>query len=76
MVAVPQLAAAWGRLMADLGDYRENANRCLLMANQATDPSLRSILFQLAKAWVKLAEQQEHKDDLRNQGWTSSNRSQ
>ena len=34
------------------------------MANQATDAHLRSILFQLAKAWVKLAEQLEHKHEL------------
>ena len=50
--------------MADLEDCRKNANHCLLMANQATDAHLRSILFQLAKAWVKLAEQLEHKHEL------------
>jgi hypothetical protein len=42
----------------------ENANRCLLMASQATDAHLRSILVRLAKAWVKLAEQLEHKHEL------------
>jgi hypothetical protein len=52
--------------MADPVDCRKNANHCLLMANQTTDAHLRSILFRLAKAWVKLAEQLEHKDDLRD----------
>jgi hypothetical protein len=50
--------------MADPENCRENANRCLLMASQATDAHLRSILVRLAKAWVKLAEQLEHKHEL------------
>jgi hypothetical protein len=52
--------------MADPQDCRNNANRCVLMASQAADEHLRSILLRLAKAWLKLAEQLEHQDTWRD----------
>jgi len=52
--------------MADPENCRENANRCLLMASQATDAHLRSILVRLAKAWMELAEQLERKHEPGN----------
>jgi len=59
-----QVSRGWGCLVADPGDCRENANRCLAMASQATDAKLRATFFQLAKSWSRLAEQLEQKPDF------------
>jgi hypothetical protein len=52
--------------MANPEDCRENASRCLLMANQATDAHLRSVFFELAQAWSRLAEQLEVSQVIRD----------
>jgi hypothetical protein len=41
-------------------DYRNYAARCIEMANDAADIQTQSSLFEMAKAWLQLAEHKEH----------------
>ena len=50
-----QLAA--GEFQMDSKDCRDNATRCIEMANSAADLRSQSVLFNLARSWLKLAEE-------------------
>jgi hypothetical protein len=47
-------------------DCRENAKRCIEMANNAKDDKRQSMLFELAAAWTKLADEIEINQALRD----------
>ena len=46
--------------MDDPKSYRDNAKRCIEMANDAINTATQSSLFEMAKSWTRLAEQAEH----------------
>jgi hypothetical protein len=58
-------AAGWGAVM-DSKDCRDNANRCVEMANNAADKRMQSTLFDLAKAWMNLATELESNEAFRD----------
>ena len=39
--------------------YRANAAECLVMASSMTDPDSRASLLEMARKWLRLAEQAE-----------------
>jgi hypothetical protein len=39
----------------DPKDYREHAKRCLQIAQETTNPALRSSLQEIAQQWLRLA---------------------
>ena len=45
--------------MADPQDCRENAARCIEMANEAVTTRMQSLMFEMANVWLKLAAELE-----------------
>lgn len=45
-------------------DYRRHAALCLKLANEATDERSKSVLIDMASAWMRLAEQAEKNSAL------------
>jgi hypothetical protein len=39
--------------------YRERAAECFRLANGLNDPQLRALLFEMARAWLRLSDQAE-----------------
>jgi len=46
-------------------DCRCNAQRCIEMANNSTDDKTQTMLFELAQAWTKLADEIEASASVR-----------
>jgi hypothetical protein len=44
-------------------EYRQSADDCLRLANEAEDPEEREILLRMARQWVRLA---DYKAELEN----------
>jgi hypothetical protein len=42
-------------MLADPREYRQNAWRCVELANAAKSPELKQTLLNLSKTWAKLA---------------------
>jgi hypothetical protein len=36
-------------------EYRDQATRCIEMANNSSDTKMQSLLFDMTKAWLKVA---------------------
>ena len=51
--------------MADPKDCRDNAARCIEMANDALDARMQGILFDMANMWLKLAADLERSSTVR-----------
>jgi len=51
--------------MADAKDCRDNAARCIEMANGALNERLQSLLFEMANMWLKLAAELERSSAVR-----------
>ena len=41
--------------MIDANECWENARRCVMLANQTTDPLVKERLFETAQGWMRLA---------------------
>lgn len=54
-------------LRSDAKDCRSNAERCVQMANDATDARLQSALFDIAQSWTALANQLDRGQSMREQ---------
>lgn len=54
----------FGGIMAKQEAYRDNAARCLEMADKSFDVSIRLGLIDMAHVWLRLAEQAEKNDHL------------
>jgi hypothetical protein len=52
---------------SDAKNCRDNAERCVQMANDATDARLQSALFDIAQSWTALALQLERGQSIREQ---------
>ena len=50
--------------MPDPKTFRENAQRCLAMAADASDPDLRESLVETAQRWLRLATEIEADNSL------------
>jgi hypothetical protein len=54
-------------IRGDAKDCRDNAERCVQMANDASDVRLQSALFDIAQSWTALAVQLERGQSIRDQ---------
>jgi hypothetical protein len=54
---------SWG-VALNQEDYRRHAALCLKLANEATDERSKSVLIDMASAWMRLAEQAEKNSAL------------
>ena len=50
--------------MSKAEQYRQNAAKCLEMADSSFDPAIRVGLIDMAHAWLRLAEQAEKNSHL------------
>jgi hypothetical protein len=53
-------------LPIDSNDCRNNVVRCIEMANEAVDDKTQSMLFELAKNWMRMAKELEANEAFRN----------
>jgi hypothetical protein len=51
--------------MADPKECRDNAARCIEMANEALDARMQAVLFEMANMWLKLAADLERSSAVR-----------
>jgi hypothetical protein len=51
--------------MIDANECRENARRCVMLANQTTDALVKERLFETAQGWMRLAVDFANFDDQR-----------
>jgi hypothetical protein len=51
--------------MADAKDCRDNAARCIEMANVALNERMQSLMFEMANMWLKLAAELERSSAFR-----------
>ena len=61
--------------MSDANEYRERAQQCVHLAGTAPTKQQKSILLNMARAWIRLAKQVERYQALLGwQGLAASNR--
>lgn len=51
--------------MVDPQECRENAARCIELANESIDQKIQDISYDLALAWLKLASELERRQRIR-----------
>jgi hypothetical protein len=51
--------------MADANDCRDNAARCIEMANGALNERVQCLMFEMANMWLKLAAELERSSAVR-----------